>query len=421
MILTPETFNELSPPSKKLERIRIDNHSGLYIDNRASGKSLMLRYKSPITFKYRLIKVARYTHGYSITARELNTVIRAAQAHATDVFRGIDPLAAAEQIRAETKAQEQEAHNRITLKQAWLSYCESNSYTKLSASSQAAYHHTMQAVLARIGDTDLNDLDVDSVALLIAGMTTATGNTATAVLRQIEKRELCKPKDKRYLKQPFTTLIQYRPTPRRKNLIPDDELPRFSQWLESGELHLSMAGAIKMQLLTACRVSEVLKMQWEHIDIKRQIVVIPWQNIKTQREYKPDNRDDFEIPLMPLMKAVIEQQMALRRNQWVFPSLYTSNSHPMSYQSINKAMKANGFCTSHGLRRTAATITGGIRGVTELDIKRLLNHAVTGTTGVYVQGQTLTRKREILDLYHSRLTELMTGEKSACQNVPHLV
>ncbi len=70
----------------------------------------------------------------------------------------------------------------------------------------------------------------------------------------------------------------------------------------------------------------------------------------------------------------------------------------------------------HDMRRTAASLMTGT-GTTRLVVAKILNHVEVGVTKVYDRHSYDREKRRALDLWSSRLVEIIAGEKGKVVNL----
>ena len=76
----------------------------------------------------------------------------------------------------------------------------------------------------------------------------------------------------------------YRPAP--VNAANDDELAIFLKVIRDSDIHPSAQLAIKLQLLTGARPSEVRNATWKEIELERCLWTIPADRVKTNKELK---------------------------------------------------------------------------------------------------------------------------------------
>ena len=75
----------------KLKRSKIPDAS-LYIEQRNSGYSILLKFKSPTTFKQQYIKLNRFTYKQVVTADDIANIHTRTAILLSDIARGIDLL-----------------------------------------------------------------------------------------------------------------------------------------------------------------------------------------------------------------------------------------------------------------------------------------------------------------------------------------
>lgn len=86
-----ESFRSLEPTTK-LIRTPITGHSGLYVEQNKTGYTFQLKFKSPVTGKYRFMKLCRYKYDDHVNKKMLDNLLTMeviAQGH---IASGIDPL-----------------------------------------------------------------------------------------------------------------------------------------------------------------------------------------------------------------------------------------------------------------------------------------------------------------------------------------
>lgn len=155
--------------------------------------------------------------------------------------------------------------------------------------------------------------------------------------------------------------------------------------------------ALWIALSTMCRIGEILKAEWSHVNLDTGEWIIPKANYKRTRR---DKRGDYLVLLSPFAKAQFEALKAdVGDSQWCFPAKH--NEGPVCEKSVSKqvgdrqikfkdrkplknrrndnslvlAGGANGEWTPHDLRRTGSTIMQRL-GVPN-DIRNLcLNHSI---------------------------------------------
>ncbi len=90
--------------------------------------------------------------------------------------------------------------------------------------------------------------------------------------------------------------------------------------------------ALWVALSTMCRIGEILKAEWEHVDLKTGQWIIPKANYKRTRR---DKRGDYLVLLSPFAQAQFEALQAITGDsQWCFPAKH--NLGPVCDKSVSK-------------------------------------------------------------------------------------
>lgn len=187
----------------------------------------------------------------------------------------------------------------------------------------------------------------------------------------------------------------------RKRILVEEEIKTL--WPVFSEVSANQGDLFKLQLLTAARSGELMKMRWE--DIKCDVL--------TLHDTKAGN--DFLVPLSPQVQEILSGRPKV--SEWVFPA-NSKTGHAMCTKSTRlKVQKATGVVewTNHDLRRTARTL------MSQLQIKqhireRVLNHSQGGVVGVYDQHDYLREKSDALNKLGRKIDSII-GVKSRSQKV----
>jgi integrase len=187
----------------------------------------------------------------------------------------------------------------------------------------------------------------------------------------------------------------------RRNVVPDDALRAL--WIAGGELG-AFGAALRMLILTGCRLQEVSRMTWSEIDLKRQLWTIPGSRTKNGREHE-----------VPLSAQAIEVLEALpRRCEFVFTA---DGRRPVSGWGCAKtsiSTKAGidaGSWRLHDLRRTAASGMQKL-GTAVHVVEKALNHmsgTFSGITGTYQTHDYADEVTVALQKWGDRVARLVGG------------
>lgn len=178
---------------------------------------------------------------------------------------------------------------------------------------------------------------------------------------------------------------------RRDRILSEDEIKDLWRGLENtrpegklqGEgyspLSEATALALKLQLLTAQRIGEIVGMTWDEVDTKS-----GWWTIGAERS---KNGLPHRVPITDLAEMCLKRAKTLSGGSpFVFPN--RSGNGPIAYGVADYALRRTrehlelDHFTPHDLRRTAASFMTG-NGVPRLVVQKILNHAERGVTAVY--------------------------------------
>lgn len=206
--------------------------------------------------------------------------------------------------------------------------------------------------------------------------------------------------------------IAGRPEVKRQRLkLSEDELRVLLP-----NLHLlgkENALAVRIQLATCCRIGELARAQWHHVDFENRTWTIPDENTKSG--------EGFTIPLTDPVVSWFEELRPLAcGSSFVLPARQTrrlkTHGKPMHYEpralnamlsKVLPTLEGIRRFTPHDLRSTARSHLAALK-VNVIVAERCLNHAIGGLVGVYDKHDYLDERREAL----TRWTDLLlTCEK----------
>lgn len=220
----------------------------------------------------------------------------------------------------------------------------------------------------------------------------------------------------------------------RERYLSDAEIRELSVKLPDGKLLKSTECALWIMLSTCCRVSEICKAEWVHVDLEAGSWRIPPENSKNGKLHT--------IYLSEFSIRQFETLISLKNSdKWIFPNTKNTNHvceksmtkqvgdrqladdrKPMSGRSkYCRTLKlANGKWTPHDLRRTGATIMGNL-GVRPDVIEKCLNHIEQNKMKKTYQHQALIAEQqqawkllgERLEVLTSKNTENIISINSA--------
>ncbi|MDP8170549.1 tyrosine-type recombinase/integrase [Pasteurella skyensis] len=182
--------------------------------------------------------------------------------------------------------------------------------------------------------------------------------------------------------------------------IKPDELPHFLHCLENSNSRAETQLLIMWQLLTMVRPREAVTAEWQEIDFKNSVWLIPAEKMKGRK----DRARSHNVPLSKQALNILEEMHRHNgRRRYIFASV-RSPLNPMNSATANKAIKDinngyfKGILTAHGLRSIASTYLHNHTDFEPHLIEACLSH-VTGNEvqRAYNRGDYLEQRRPIMD------------------------
>jgi len=217
----------------------------------------------------------------------------------------------------------------------------------------------------------------------------------------------------------------------RDRTLTDDEIKLLSRQMPASGLSPTARAAAWIALSTGCRIGELMKARWEHIDLERRRWLIPSENSK--------NKIPLEVYLSDFALEQFKVLKQHRRAEWLFPARFRDketgavrDTHVCTKtvtKQIGDRQRARiktkgtkdkgtlvlpgGFWTPHDLRRTASTIMGGL-GIKPEVIDRCQNHKEPNRIRrTYQQYPYQPEMKEAWQLLGERLEALTSGQEAA--------
>ena len=202
-----------------------------------------------------------------------------------------------------------------------------------------------------------------------------------------------------------------RPAPEkvRDRVLSDDELKALWPALAGDGFKCSehLRLALRLQLLAACRIGEILGARWEEIDQAGEWWEIPAERMKNKRIHR------VWIGTGPARAILARLQEIGGGSPWLFPS--PKGERPMgataSGHAIRRSLEGLGMAafSSHDLRRTVATRMGEM-GIHPHIIGKVLSHTDSSVTATHYNKWSYDQdKQKALERWASRLLEITEG------------
>ncbi|MSP80480.1 MAG: DUF4102 domain-containing protein [Rhodospirillales bacterium] len=190
---------------------------------------------------------------------------------------------------------------------------------------------------------------------------------------------------------------------KRERFLSEPELARLGVVLGEVERnateHPNIVTAIRLLLLTGCRLSEVLTLKWEHVDIANACLRLPVSKTGAKTVA-------LGAPAVRLLSAHAS------KSDYVLPALIRANE-PLPVATIEKAwrrIKAKAELPDvrlHDFRHTSGTYAGQA-GANAFLVRDLLGHKTLAMTARYV-GRDADPLRALADKVSERIAAAMSG------------
>ena len=175
---------------------------------------------------------------------------------------------------------------------------------------------------------------------------------------------------------PCRRIAKYREN-RRERFLTIEEITRLGKVLRAAEENLTQniyaIAAIRLLLLTGMRLSEVLTLQWEWVDLERRLILLP----DSKTGFKP-------VALSPPAVEVLKRLPRVKDNPYVIVG-HKKGDHLKDLQTPWRALRAEaklGNCRIHDLRHSYASFAAA-SGASLPMIGALLVHKHVATTARY--------------------------------------
>ena len=271
-------------------------------------------------------------------------------------------------------------------------------------------------ILPRIGQlraAEVSPADLVNIVETLGGKSLHVARLTLIVLREVfahgVARHVVTANPCAHLKA--KAIIGGRPDQRERVMLSDAEIGAMLPALDS--IGKQNALLVRILLVTAARIGELVRAEWKHVDFEQAEWMIPAENSKTG---KP-----FVIPLAPMVAGWFAELHALAfGSRYVLPIRSPRGEkvdRPMEPTTVNAALNQlaktlAGECrrfTPHDLRSTCRSHLGAL-GVDVLIAERCLNHSLGGLVAVYDKHDYLTERRRALELWASKIASIEKGE-----------
>ena len=361
--------NRIKLTKRTIDRLENDGRERFYWDTELPGFGLRIRASGR---KYFIVQFRAKRRERRMTIGQYGTITvdvarRRAIAHIAEARNGVDPA-----------AERDAARSRVTMDALADRFLEEHVANHCKASTARDYRRSIRLYIApKFARRDVTDIERRDIAALHHDMraTPYQANRTIAVLsKMFNLAELWGLR--RDGSNPCLHVKRYREEP-REQFLGQDEFARLGRVLdeidEDGSETRSALAAIRLLMLTGCRLSEIQTLRWDHVDLEAGEFHLP--------ETKTGSR------IVPLAPAAVRILTALPRdfdNPWVIAgkkkgSHLTDLQHP--WRRIRARAGLDGV-RIHDLRHSFASRAVAL-GESLPMIGKLLGHTQVQTTARY--------------------------------------
>ena len=198
----------------------------------------------------------------------------------------------------------------------------------------------------------------------------------------------------------------------RDRVLSDAEIKTL--WSATDSLGYPRGHAVKMLLLTGCRLREIGELQWPEIDLEGGLITIQANRMK--------NKAPHTIPIVGHMQTILEE---IRGFGFSGPCVFSTTHGHKPYQGWSKAKiqfdKLTDFTTPwvyHDIRRTVRSGLPKL-GISRDISERVLAHTPGKLEQVYDHHDYIDQKRNALDAWSAHVLSIVEG-REAPSNVEDL-
>jgi integrase len=378
-------------PSDKQYRVKVEGVPGLFIDIQKSGtKAYQLRYRSE--------GKNRWKHLGRVGVVRLGVVIETAKRD----------MAAVEVEKRDLVAERQDAKALGTVDQLFQLWFDKHAVHKKSGQQGKDIYRLH--LKDRIGEKLVADIKRSDLREALEKIVEQVSPTQARASRAIVSAMFNWAEDRDMLVSVARGIkLSGKPPAPRKRIYSEDELRRFWSALNALPRADDTARALKLILLTAKRLSEVVTAKKDELHLTG----------SDPRWLIPDTKNGKgdDIPLTATTAALFsEQVLAAGKSAYVFPARQGATRYPHADPKAVSRMRKRILdelgikgATTHDLRRTVSVETRRL-GIRDDVRQKLLNHAPARgdvTARHYMPYDLWRERRAALEEFEKRLREIV--------------
>jgi len=300
--------------------------------------------------------------------------------------------------RKEQREEAEAQKRRMTISKLWDEYKNQREMSKGLRTDDYRFKDYLAKPFGSKQPHEICTLDVDRVRVkLLKQKSPQTVKHVMALLKRVinfgVRKGLCQAPD------PTRLHIEL---PRVDNEVTEDlnpeQLQRLLQAMDADE-NQQTARIMKMALATGMRRSEILRLQWDDVDLDRGFIFI--------RQSKGGKA--AHIPMSDMSRGILQEQP--RTSEYVFPNPEggeLQNIYPALRRIRKRAGLPNNFRPMHGLRHVYASMLASAGTVDMYTLQKLLTHKEPRMSQRYahLRDEALSRAAGV----HNDLMKAVNGE-----------
>ena len=269
----------------------------------------------------------------------------------------------------------------------------------VASTVEARQYHIQSWLIPRLGNIAARDITpADVVGLIEAAgersysATVQIFGTLTAIFDHGIARSIISTNPSRGIK--VAAVLGKAPEKKPRVMLTEDELRQLLPALPNDRNGM----VIRLLLITAVRINELLRAEWANVDLERAEWTIPDDNSKTGK--------GFVIPLPPVAVDLFKRLQAFAcGSPFVLPGQGRSRKATMDPNTVlaaigrlRKQLPEVRKFSPHDLRSTCRSHLSSL-GIPVIVAERCLNHTLGGIVAVYDQHDYLDERRRALTLW----------------------
>lgn len=331
----------------------------------------------------------------------------------------------AEEARLETERRD--AESRMTVDQYFKQWAEEE-LSKRKDSGKESRRMMNKDVISALGDRYLEKISKADIRLVVKNIQKRGADVlAREVFTLMRQMFQCAVDDELIENNPTSSLNKKKLVGagrERDRVLSEDEIQQLAKQINESGLLPTTQAAIWICLSTCCRIGELLKAEWKHVDFEKRVWTIPAGNTKNGITLQV-NLSAFALRQFEVVKSINHE------TQWLYPNRSKEGhintktitkqigDRQRSTSLANRSQKTEalvlpgGKWTPHDLRRTGATLMQQV-GIKPEVIDRCQNHKEEKKIRrTYQRYNYAPEMKEAWELLGNRLESLTSGERGA--------